>query len=141
MYSLTMDDKLSDDEVYFKKRPIDDHQRHSSILSEKVATDDNGNVSRGVKLLDRKTDHVANEDTDMDDVLHWSVERRTADIAYRFMVTTTAHGWAHVARGYNTTIKIAWLVLTLSAFTVNVIPVVGLVMQFKRYPYEQVRPS
>lgn len=69
------------------------------------------------------------------------VERRTLDIVYDFLVTTTAHGWGHVARGFNAPIKSVWLVLTLSAFGINVAHVMVLVLQYLRYPYEQVDTS
>ena len=136
--SLT-DYNMYDDEMYFKKRPSYDLQRRSSIVPEKVVIDGNGKFPRHgvVEMPDRKTDHVVmNEDPDLVDMLRW--EKRTANIAYRFLVTTTAHGWAHVARGYNTAIKIFWLFLTLSAFFINVVHVMVLVMQFQKYPYEQV---
>ena len=63
---------------------------------------------------------------------------KTKDIVYKFMASTTAHGWGRVAAERSTIIKLIWVLLTLTAFGANVAHVMTLVMQYLSFPSEQV---
>jgi Amiloride-sensitive sodium channel len=143
-----MEDKLSID-VQNSVRRCSYDRRPSAAPPCLVIADSNGNgaIISGAQLLEQKAvammcaqekDHPGVNDVTVRRSVS-TAEQRTLDIVYQFLVTTTAHGWAHVARGYNTPVKTFWLFITLLAFSVNVTHVVVLVAQYLRYPFEQVR--
>jgi hypothetical protein len=135
-----MENKLSIDVSNSSRRCSYDRRPSSGLVTGE--TYGTGSFVSGGQLLDQETEKTK----DHPGAANWparrsvsTAEQRTLDIVYHFLVTTTAHGWARVARGYNAPIKTIWLCVTMLAFTTNFIHVVVLVAQYLKYPFEQVR--
>lgn|SRR6218665_2736680 len=116
-------------------KPAQDEQDKEQRAAAAVAALGTGQEGKEVvpaETVGKPAKQRIKSDADMEE------ERRTKEIVRQFFETTSAHGWGHVARAPNYPVKALWMVMTITAFAINVAHVTILVTQYLQFPYEQV---